>query len=76
MEKLIEILSDINPNIDYATETQLIDKGLLDSLSILSLVSELEDAFDVEITPVDLVPVNFNSVEAMNKMIERLQQDD
>ena len=75
MEKLLEILKDINPNIDYETETSLIDGGCLDSFSILSLVSELEDAFDIEITPVDLVPVNFNSANAMWSMIERLQED-
>lgn len=75
MEKLLEILEDINPDIDYETETKLIDGGRLDSFSILSLVSELEDAFDIEITPVDLVPVNFNSAEAMWSMIKRLQED-
>lgn len=75
MEKLLEILEDINPNIDYATETRLIDGGCLDSFSILSLVSELEDAFDIEITPVNLVPVNFNSAEAMWNMIQRLQEE-
>lgn len=75
MEKLLEILKDINPNINYEEEDRLIDGGRLDSFSILSLVSELEDAFDIEITPVDLVPANFNSANAMWSMIQRLQED-
>lgn len=75
MDKLLEILNDINPNIDYETETRLIDDSKLDSLSILSLVSELEEAFEIEITPVDLVPVNFNSAEAILAMIGRLQEN-
>lgn len=75
MDKLLEILQDIKPNINYETETKLIDGGLLDSISILSLVSELEDNFGIEITPVDLVPVNFNSAKAMWDMVKRLQEE-
>ena len=59
MEKLIEMLEDLNPDVDFSTEEKLIDGGLLDSMAILSLVSDLEDEFDVEITPVELVPANF-----------------
>ncbi len=73
MEELLNILEDLNPDVDYETETKLIDNGLLDSMAILSLVSDLEDAFDVEITPVELVPANFNSADAMWQMIRRLQ---
>ncbi len=75
MEQLLTILKNINSTLNYETETRLIDDGLLDSFSILSLVSELEDEFVIEITPVDLVPVNFNSAEAMWNMIQRLQED-
>lgn len=76
MEKLLEILEDLNPDVDFKTEEQLIDNGLLDSMAILSLVSDLEDEFDVEITPVELVPANFNSAAAMWKMIQKLQDED
>lgn len=75
MEKLITILEDINPNINYETETKLIDNGLFDSFSILTLIPELEDTFGIEITPVDLVPVNFNSATAIWSMITRLQEE-
>ena len=74
MEQLIEILNDIQPGIDYETRTDLIDGGVLESLSILSLVAELEDAFDVTIPAVEIIPANFNSAKAMWDMIVRLQQ--
>ena len=75
MEQLLEILSDIRPDIDFAAHKDLIDGHRLDSLSILSLVAELEDEFDVTIPAVEIVPKNFNSVEAMWAMIQRLQEE-
>lgn len=75
MEKLLEILNTLNANIDYMTETRLIDDGYLDSLLILALVGELENTFEIEITPVDLIPANFNSAEAIWNLIQRLQEE-
>ena len=74
MEQLLEILKDIQPDVDYENCTTLIDDELLDSFAILSIVSELEDAFDVEITPVDIILENFNSAQALWEMVQRLQE--
>ena len=74
MEQLLEILKDIKPDVDYENCTTLIDDELLDSFAILSIVSELEDAFDIEITPVDIIPENFNSAQALWEMVLRLQE--
>ncbi|WP_418876596.1 acyl carrier protein [[Clostridium] scindens] len=74
MEKLLEILNDIQPDADYETCTTLIDDEVLDSFAILSIVGELEEAFDIEITPVDIVPENFNSAQAQWAMVQRLQE--
>ena len=74
MEKLLEILNDIQPDADYETGTTLIDDEVLDSFAILSIVGELEEAFDIEITPVDIVPENFNSAQALWAMVQRLQE--
>ena len=75
MNELLEILNDIQPGVDFENETRLIDNHLLDSLSIISLVAELEDTFDVTIPAVEIIPDNFNSAEAMMEMIQRLQED-
>lgn len=76
MEKIYDILEDINPDIDYKNRTDLIDAHLLDSLSIISLIAELEDAFDITVPAVDIIPENFNSVQAMYALVERLSEED
>lgn len=73
MEKLLEILEDIQPDADYATCTTLIDDGVLDSFAILSIVGEIEDEFGVSVTPAEIIPDNFNSAQALWDMIQRLQ---
>ena len=72
-EQIIEILSEICPGVDCEKETALIDDGLVDSLDIVSIVTELMDAFDVEISVEDLQPENFNSVDAIAELIQRAQ---
>ena len=75
MEELLEILNDIQPGVDFENEKHLIDDHLLDSLSIISLVAELEDTFDVTIPAVEIIPDNFNSAEAMLEMLQRIRED-
>ena len=75
MEILIEILEEIQPEVDYSTCTDLVDGHYLDSLSILSLVADLEDAFDITIPTVEIIPDNFNSADSLWKMILRLQEE-
>lgn len=75
MERLLEILEEIQPDIDYAACTDLVDGHLLDSLSILALVAELEDAFDITIPAVEITPSNFNSAAQIWAMILRLGEE-
>ncbi len=75
MNKLIEILEDLQPEVDYETQENLIDGRYLDSLTILSLVSEIEDEFDVEIPTVEIIPDNFNSAKKIWALIERLKEE-
>ena len=72
-KQIIEILSEICPGIDFETETALIDDGLIDSLDIVAVVTELMEAFDVELGVDDLTPENFNSVNAIEELIESKQ---
>lgn len=75
MEKLISILEDIKPDVDYENCKDLVDGHHLDSLSILALISEIEEEFDVTIPTIEIVPANFNSVESIMALIERLEEE-
>lgn len=76
MDKLLEILENMRPDIDFGSEKKLVTDRLLESFDIISLVTEIGDEFDVKVKPADLVPENFDSVEAMWEMIQRLQGED
>jgi len=76
MNELINILEEIKPGVDYENEKKLIDNHYLDSLSILSLIAEIEDTFDVVIPTAMIVPAHFNSVEAMMALITKLQEEE
>ncbi len=75
MDKLMKLLEENCPSIDFAGEKALIDDGILDSLDIVMLVGELNDAFSITITAEDLVPENFNSAEAIWALVQRLQAE-
>lgn len=75
METLLEILNDIDDTVNWEDETALIDDHILDSFGVISLISELEDQFEIEIDASEIVPENFNSADAMWKMIQRLQEN-
>ena len=75
MEKLMEILMEIDDSIDYENEKPLIDDRLLDSFGVITLVSELEDAFDIDIEASEMTPDNFNSAESIYNMVKRLQEN-
>ena len=75
MEELLEILSEIKPGVDFEKETNLVDDGILDSLDIISIISEVSEEYDVKIPPEDIVPENFNSAGAMKKVIDELAED-
>ena len=75
MEELMEILEELRPDVDFENETGLIDNGILDSFDIVSLVTALNDAYDIEIKPNNLVPENFNSRDAILAMVEQLQDE-
>lgn len=74
MDQLIEILTSLHPDVDFATATDLVDEGILDSLDIVTLVTEIDAAFDVTIPAEEIVPENFNSAEALMALIERLDE--
>ena len=66
------MLTEKFPNIDFENETQLYEKGMLDSVSVVEIISEIEDMFDVSVSMEYIQPKYFESAEAMWEMIEEL----
>lgn len=75
MNEIIEILSDLHPDIDFETATNLVDNKILDSFDIVSLIAEINDNFDVAISAEEITPENFNSAEAIWTLVERLMEE-
>lgn len=74
--QVLEILEGIRSDVDFNDANQmLIDDKVLDSFDIIAIVSEFNDTFDVEISPDELLPENFNTVDAMVELITGLQED-
>lgn len=73
--KVMEILQEVRADVDFEKETKLIDDKILESFDIISLVAELNDEFEIEIGPKELTAENFNSVDSIVTMIERLKNE-
>ncbi|KXL53428.1 D-alanine--poly(phosphoribitol) ligase subunit 2 [Anaerotignum neopropionicum] len=75
METLLKILAELRPDVDFEENKELVDSGELDSFDIVSLVGELCEAYEIQIGAEDIIPENFNSVEAIMALVKRLQED-
>ena len=74
MEELMEILEDICPDVDFGNETALVDDKILSSFDIISIISEISEAYDIRVTPAEIIPENFNSANALWGMICKLKE--
>ena len=72
MDEMLEILRGIRPDVDFENEKELIDASVLDSFDIIAIVSEFDEAFDIDIDAADLEPENFNTIEAILELVEKL----
>lgn len=75
MDKVMEILMNMDDSIDYEKEKALIDDHILDSFGVITLVSDLEETFDISIEAGEMIPENFNSAQAIWNMVRRLQEN-
>ena len=75
MDELLSILRELHPDVDFETCDTLIDDKILDSFDIVTLVAEIDSAFDVAIPAEELLPENFNSAKALYALIERLADE-
>ena len=70
-QRLLHILRGIDEDVDFAHETGLVDRELIDSLDITVIIAAIDEAFGVHITTGDIEPENFNSAQAMLELIDR-----
>jgi len=71
-EILMDILTNLHPKVDFANATALIDDGVLDSFDIATIIADVSEEFDINITANEIIPENFNSVSALCNLVERL----
>ena len=74
MEELIKLLNELHDDVDFEAEEALVDDGIIDSLDIVTLVTEINDRFDVSIPPEEIIPDNFNSAKALWDLICSLDE--
>lgn len=75
MDKVIEILKSVKPGVDYKNEKSLVDNGILESFDIITIISKLNDEFDIEFSVNEVIPENFNSAEALYKTVCKLEEE-
>lgn len=75
MNELIEILTNLHPEVDFDTCDTLIDDKILDSFDIISIISEINEEFDVVIPAEEIIPENFNSAQALYELVSRLSDE-
>ena len=74
-QQLLDFLRDLHPEVDFERETGLIDRKILTSFDVVSIVAELSETYDVELGAVDIVPENFNSARALFALIQRIEEE-
>lgn len=71
METIYKILEGLRPEYDFRESENFVEDGYLDSFDIISLVSEIEEAYKVNIDGLDILPENFETVEAIINLIKK-----
>ena len=74
-EQLLDMLTDMHPDIDFETAEGLIERKVLTSFDVVSIVAELSETYGVDVGAVDIVPENFNSAQALFALIQRLEEE-
>jgi len=71
MQKIEHILNKVRPDNDFHSSNNFIDDGLLDSFDIVTLVTELDEAFSISIDGIDIIPENFKNIEAIKLLLQK-----
>ena len=75
MNELLEILKEAMPKVDWEKGEDLVDDGIIDSMDVVTIISEITDAYDIEIPSEEMEPENFNSAEGIWRLLERMKEE-
>ncbi len=75
MNEIIDILTELHDDVDFTTEEGLVENGILNSLDIVAIITEINDRMDVRIPAEEILPENFDSAEAIWALVQRLDED-
>jgi len=70
-EMIIKILTELRPEFDFNQDVNFVQEGMLDSFDIVSLVSTLDETFSISISGVDILPENFESIQAICNLLHK-----
>lgn len=73
MDRILEVLREVKPGFEFEGRTDLASSGDLDSFDVISIVSELNDVFDIDIPIEEIIPENFDSLEAIKELVDSLE---
>lgn len=74
MEKIIEILSSLKTGVDFSVAQGIVTNKLIDSIDIATMITMIEDEFDIEISMEYMENENFDSAEAIWEMVQEIQE--
>lgn len=72
-EKVLQVIQAECPDVDFLSSDRLVDDGILDSLALTSIIAALTMEFNIVIPYEEIIEANFNSVDAMASLVEKLQ---
>ena len=71
-EVLLEVLSELHPDVNFETEDELVERKIIDSFDIVTIIARIDEEFDVAIPADKIVPEHFNSMEALAQLVNEL----
>ena len=71
-ETIMKVLKEVKPDFDFEGKVNLVDEGLFDSFEVIQFVADINDELDIDIPVHEIVPENFNSLDAIEKLINSL----
>ena len=75
MKKLLEILEEVKPGVDFESSQNMIDEGLIDSFDMINIIANINEKFDIDFSVAEIIPENFETVKSLYETIERIKNN-